>query len=115
MAFGLGLGTVLATCVVNYLAAITVGAAVPFVWACVLTPLTPFALYIPSIASGLGVNQAVFVALYHNLAGIVDQAPAFALSLAMQTIIYVSSLPGAVLWWQRRRAPGGASTATDSS
>jgi len=33
----------------------------------------------------------------------------------MQTIIYVSSLPGAVLWWQRRRAPGEASTATDSS
>lgn len=102
VAFGLGLATVLATCVVNYLAAMTVGARVPFAWVLVLTPLTPFALYIPSIASGLGVNQAVFVALYHNLAGILPQAPALAMSLVMQLTIYVSSLPGAVLWWQRR-------------
>jgi len=102
VAFGLGLATVLATCVVNYLAAITVGAQVPFVWVLILTPLTPFALYIPSIASGLGVNQAVFVALYHNLAGILPQAPALAMSLVMQLTIYIASLPGAVLWWRRR-------------
>jgi glycosyltransferase 2 family protein len=102
VAFGLGLATVLATCVVNFLAAVTVGAPVPFAWALILTPLTPFALYIPSIASGLGVNQAVFVALYHNLAGILPQAPALAMSLVMQLTIYVSSLPGAVLWWRRR-------------
>jgi uncharacterized protein (TIRG00374 family) len=102
VAFGLGLLTVAATCVVNYLAAVTVGADVPFLWAFVLTPLTPFALYIPSIASGLGVNQAVFVALYHNLTGLIPEAPAFAMSLVMQVTIYVSSLPGAVLWWQRR-------------
>lgn len=101
-ALALGLATVTATCVVNYLAAVTVGADVPFAWVCVLTPLTPFALYIPSIASGLGVNQAVFVALYHNLTGLLPEAPAFAMSLVMQMTIYVSSLPGAVLWWQRR-------------
>jgi glycosyltransferase 2 family protein len=99
---GLGLGTVAATCLVNYLAAVTVNAGVPLRWAFVLTPLTPFALYIPSIASGLGVNQVVFVALYHNLAGLIAQAPAFALSLVMQVIIYAASLPGAVLWWRRR-------------
>jgi hypothetical protein len=68
----------------------------------VLTPLTPFALYIPSIASGLGVNQAVFVALYHNLTGLIPEAPALAMSLVMQVTIYVASLPGAVLWWRRR-------------
>lgn len=102
-AFGLGLATVLATCVVNYLAAVAVGAEVAFVWVLILTPLTPIALYIPSIASGLGVNQAVFVALYHNLTGLIGQAPALAMSLAMQLIIYCASLPGAVLWWWRRR------------
>jgi len=102
VAFGLGMTTVVATCVVNYLAAVTVRADVPLVWVFVLTPLTPFALYIPSIASGLGVNQAVFVALYHNLTGLIPEAPALALSLVMQVTIYVSSLPGAVLWWQRR-------------
>jgi uncharacterized protein (TIRG00374 family) len=102
VALGLGLLTVAATSVVNYLAAMTVGADVPLIWAFVLTPLTPFALYIPSIASGLGVNQAVFVALYHSLTGLIPEAPALAMSLVMQVTIYVSSLPGAVLWWQRR-------------
>jgi uncharacterized protein (TIRG00374 family) len=80
----------------------TVGADVSLVWVAVLTPLTAFAPFVPSIASGLGVNQGVFVALYHNLAGVLDPAPAFAMSLVMQVIIYAASLPGAVLWWQRR-------------
>jgi uncharacterized protein (TIRG00374 family) len=102
IAFVYGLGTVVATCIVNYLAAVTVGADVSLVWVFVLTPLTPFALYIPSIASGLGVNQAVFVALYHNLTGLIPEAPALAMSLVMQVTIYVASLPGAVLWWRRR-------------
>jgi uncharacterized protein (TIRG00374 family) len=104
VALGLGLATVMTTCLVNYLAALTVGASVSLIWVLVLTPLTPFALYIPSIASGLGVNQAVFVALYHSLAGIMPEAPALAMSLVMQMTIYVSSLPGAVLWWKRRAA-----------
>jgi hypothetical protein len=68
--------------------------------------LTPFALYIPSIASGLGVNQALYVALYHGLAGVLPQAQALAMSLAVQLIIYFASLPGAVLWWRKPRAPG---------
>ena len=109
-AFGLGLATVLTTCVVNYLAAVAVGAEVAFVWVLILTPLTPIALYIPSIASGLGVNQAVFVALYHNLTALMPQAPALAMSLAMQLIIYCASLPGAVLWWQRRETGQPVST-----
>jgi uncharacterized protein (TIRG00374 family) len=102
LAFGVGLATVAATCVVNYLAARSAGAAAPVEWVLVLTPLTPFALYIPSIASGLGVNQLVYVALYHNLAGVMPEPSALAFSLAMQVIIVVSSLPGAVLWWRRK-------------
>lgn len=105
VAFGIGMATVAATCVVNYLAALTVGADVPLVWVFILTPLTPFALYIPSIASGLGVNQLVFVALYHNLTGLLAQAPAVAMSLVMQVTIYMASLPGAVLWWRKKRTP----------
>lgn len=101
-AFGLGLATVAATCVVNYLAARAVGAHIPLVWVLVLTPLTPFALYLPSIASGLGVNQVVYVALYDGLAQLTPSATALAMSLAMQLIILISSLPGAVLWWRRR-------------
>jgi uncharacterized protein (TIRG00374 family) len=103
VALGWGLATVAATCVVNYLAAVSVGANIPVAWVFVLTPLTPFALYIPSIASGLGVNQVVYVALYHSLTGLVPAAQALAMSLAMQAIILLSSLPGAVLWWRKRR------------
>jgi uncharacterized protein (TIRG00374 family) len=103
VALGLGIVTVAATCIVNYLAAIAVSAAVPLAWVLILTPLTAFAPFLPSIASGLGWNQGVFIVLYKDLAGAVPSAaPAFAMSLAMQVIILASSLPGAVLWWQRR-------------
>ena len=94
VAFGLGMATVLATCVVNYLAARAAGAKVPLEWVLILTPLTPFALYIPSIASGLGVNQWVFGLLYHDVAGVMTEPAALAFSLAMQLIIVTSSLPG---------------------
>ena len=102
VAFGLGLATVAGTCVVNYLAAMTVGAGVPVEWVFVLTPLTAFVPFIPSIAAGLGVNQGVFVALYSGLTGLLSASDALAMSLAMQVIIYASSLPGGVLWWGKR-------------
>jgi uncharacterized protein (TIRG00374 family) len=113
VAFGLGICTVLTTCIVNYLAAVAVGAEVSLIWVCILTPLTPFALYIPSIASGLGVNQFVFVALYHSLTGLISQAPALAMSLVMQVTIYIASLPGAVLWWRKGRVPSGESAISE--
>jgi uncharacterized membrane protein YbhN (UPF0104 family) len=106
VAFGLGLATVAATCVVNYLAAMTVGAGVPAVWVFVLTPLTAFVPFIPSIAAGLGVNQGVFVALYSGLTGLLSASDALAMSLAMQMIIYAASLPGGVLWLVKRSRPG---------
>jgi len=105
-AFGLGLATVAGTCVVNYLAAMTVGADVPAVWVFILTPLTAFVPFIPSIAAGLGVNQGVFVALYSGLTGLLSASDALAMSLAMQMIIYAASLPGGVLWLVKRSRPG---------
>jgi uncharacterized protein (TIRG00374 family) len=104
----LGLATVATTCVVNYLAAMAAGTDVPLNWVFALTPLTAFAPFLPSIASGLGWNQGVFIVLYVDLAKLGAGDPkAFAgsvlvMSLAMQAIILVSSLPGAFLWWQRR-------------
>ena len=110
VALGIQLLTVLTTCVVNYLAAVAAGTDVPLAWVFVLTPLTAFAPFLPSIASGLGWNQGVFVVLYVELAQLgAGQPDAFAasvlvMSLAMQAIIIASSLPGAVLWWRRREA-----------
>jgi uncharacterized protein (TIRG00374 family) len=108
VALGIGLLTVLTTCVVNSLAALAAGTDVPLKWVFVLTPLTAFAPFLPSIASGLGWNQGVFIVLYVELAQLGgSNSEAFAasvlvMSLAMQAIILVSSLPGAVLWWQKR-------------
>ena len=114
VALGLGLLTVLTTCVVNYLAAVAAGTPVPLAWVLVLTPLTAFAPFLPSIASGLGWNQGVFIVLYVELAQLGGSDPdAFAasvliMSLAMQAIIILSSLPGAVLWWRRRGVDSAA-------
>jgi uncharacterized protein (TIRG00374 family) len=106
VALALALGTVAMTCVVNFLAAVSVGVEVPVEWVFVLTPLTAFAPFLPSIASGLGWNQGVFIVLYHDLAGVVpNEASALAMSLAMQMIILAASLPGGVLWWRKRRVP----------
>ncbi|MGD8466747.1 MAG: lysylphosphatidylglycerol synthase transmembrane domain-containing protein [Anaerolineae bacterium] len=107
----IGLLTVLTTCVVNFLAAMAAGTDVPAEWVFILTPLTAFAPFLPSIASGLGWNQGVFIVLYVEIAQLGgSNSEAFAasvliMSLVMQTIILVASLPGAVLWW-RKRQPG---------
>lgn len=102
----IGLAIVASTCVVNYLAAMSVGTPVSIEWVFVLTPLTAFAPFLPSIASGLGWNQGVFIVLYYDLAGAVpSEASALAMSLAMQLIILVASLPGGFLLWQKRKTP----------
>ena len=117
VALGIGLLTVITTCVVNYLAALAAGTDVSLAWVFVLTPLTAFAPFLPSIASGLGWNQGVFIVLYVELAQLGGGNPeAFAasvlvMSLAMQAIIIASSLPGAVLWWQKREAGAAAGPA----
>jgi uncharacterized protein (TIRG00374 family) len=106
VALALGLVTVLGTCLVNYLAALSVGTEVALEWVLILTPLTAFAPFLPSIASGLGWNQGVFIVLYYDLAHAVSSpAAALAMSLAMQAIMLTASLPGGVLWWRKRQVP----------
>jgi hypothetical protein len=102
-AFSVALLGVLVTNVVNFWAAESVQAAIPLLWIFVFNPLTPIAQFIPSIGSGLGVNQGVFVLLYSVIGGVTGQPQALAMSLMMQVIIYVASLPGGVLWWQTRK------------
>jgi uncharacterized protein (TIRG00374 family) len=108
VALGIGMLTVATTCAVNYLAALAAGTDVSLEWVFLLTPLTAFAPFLPSIASGLGWNQGVFIVLYVELAQLGGNDPeafaasVFIMSLTMQAIIIASSLPGAVLWWQRR-------------
>ncbi len=123
VALGIGLAGVVAVCIVNYLAAVSVGTSVPLAWVFVLTPLTAFAPFLPSIASGLGWNQGIFIVLYYDLArAVTDPASALAMSFAMQAIILTASLPGGVLWWQKRQdspqeqaRPGRSENAKDQS
>jgi uncharacterized protein (TIRG00374 family) len=108
VALGLGLMTVATTCVVNYLAAVATGADVPLAWVFALTPLTAIVPFLPSIASGLGWSQGAYVVLYVELAQLGGSDPesftasVLVMSFAMLAIAVASSLPGAVLWWQRR-------------
>lgn len=108
VAFALALLGVLTTTVVNWLAANAVQAGIPFFWVLVFNPLTPIAQFIPSIASGLGVNQGVFVGLYSAIGRVASPEGALAMSLVMQVIIYLASLPGGVLWWRKRRVASPA-------
>ena len=108
MAFAIALLGVLTTTVVNWLTANAVQAGISFLWILVFNPLTPIAQFIPSIASGLGVNQGVFVALYSAIGRVASPTKALAMSLVMQVIIYLASLPGGVLWWRKRRAASPA-------
>lgn len=96
------LGLIL-TSFVNLCASEAVKAGIPPVYIFILNPLTPFApLIIPSVG-GLGVNQGTFVFLYSTMARATTPAGAFSLSLLMQAIIYITSLPGAFLWWKSRK------------
>lgn len=108
VALAIALLGVLVTTVVNWLAANAVQAGIPFLWILVFNPLTPIAQFIPSIASGLGVNQGVFVGLYSAIGRVASPDGALAMSLVMQFIIYIASLPGGVLWWRKRGAPSPA-------
>jgi len=102
LAFAIALVGLLLTNVVNFWSAEAVKAGIPLIYIFIFNPLTPFApLLIPSVG-GLGVNQGTFVLLYSTIGRVTSPANAFSFSLIMQLIIYLTSLPGAFLWWKSR-------------
>jgi uncharacterized membrane protein YbhN (UPF0104 family) len=109
VAFAIALVGLLLTNAVNYLAAVAVRADIPLVYVFIFNPFSPFVgLVVPS-AGGLGVNQGVYVGLYTVLGKVATAPAALSMSLLMQLIIYLASLPGGVLWWRARRVqPVGA-------
>lgn len=117
-AFAISLGVLLITNVVNWLLAMAVGAGVPLLYIFIFNPLVAFApILIPSIG-GLGVNQGAYDLLYATLGGTTSSELAITFSLMMQMVIYLSSLPGGVLWLMKRRPAaqaGGAETPAQTS
>jgi uncharacterized membrane protein YbhN (UPF0104 family) len=98
--------------VVNYLISLALGGGISLLHIFLFTPLITFVLLIPISIGGIGLNQSAYV-FFFNLVGVPEQK-SLAISLIMQAIIIVSSLPGGVLWWRKRSArhPEPAATAT---
>ncbi len=68
-------------------------------------PIIAFLLIVPISIGGLGTGSLLYVGAY-GLVG-VPATTAFALSVIKQLVIYLSSLPGGVLWWQKqKKGPG---------
>ena len=86
--------------VVNYLISLALGGGISLLHIFLFTPLITFVLLIPISIGGIGLNQSAYV-FFFNLVGVPEQK-SLAMSLIMQAIIIISSLPGGVLWWRKR-------------
>ncbi|NLE76668.1 MAG: flippase-like domain-containing protein, partial [Chloroflexi bacterium] len=109
-AFGISLGVLAIANMVNWLLAQALGSALSLKHIFLFNPMIAFApIVIPSVG-GLGVNQGAYDLFYSTLAGAIPSKVAISLSLLVQLLIYLSSLPGGVLWWRGRaqRRNGGA-------
>jgi len=120
-AFGVGLIGILCTTLVNWSLSLSMGGLMPLGVIFLVNPLIALVLMLPIAIGGLGVTQAIYPFLY-SLAG-VPADHALAVSLMMQLIVFLGSLPGAFLWargeYARRRTEnpsngetvGGSATA----
>ncbi len=112
LAFGVGLLGILCTSLVNFILSEALGGGITLLQAFLFTPLIALVLIIPISIGGLGLNQVAYPYFY-GLVG-VPTAHAIGLSLLIQFVQIVCSLPGGVLWLRwRRRAPGAPSPIPD--
>jgi len=99
LAFLISLALVFSTNLVNWFLALALGGGISFLYICLLNPLIAFVLLIPISIGGLGLNQSAYV-FFFGLVGVPERL-ALAVSLLLQLTVYLSSLPGGMLWWQR--------------
>jgi uncharacterized protein (TIRG00374 family) len=102
LAFGLGLLGIVCTTFVNWLLSQSMGGQMPLPTIFLLNPLIALVLMLPISIGGLGVSQAAYP-FFYGLAG-VPPSHALAVSLLMQAIVIIGSLPGAVFWLRGRRS-----------
>ena len=101
LAFLVALLIVILTNLVNWLLAQALGVGISLLHVSLFNPLIAFVLMIPISIGGLGLSQNAYVFFFRMVD--VPEQQALAVSLLLQLIIYVSSLPGGVLWWRGRR------------
>ncbi len=109
LAFLVALGGLMLTNLVNWLLAEALGGGVPLIYICLFNPLIALVLLIPISIGGIGVNQNAYP-FFFGLLG-VPKGLALAMSLLMQAVIVVSSLPGGALWWRLRSSAAKAAPA----
>jgi hypothetical protein len=107
VAFGIALAGILCTTLVNWLLSRSMGGLMPLSAIFLFNPLIALVLMIPISIGGIGVSQTAYP-FFFGLAG-VPSDHALAVSLLMQGIALLGSLPGGLLWLRGRRAgPGDA-------
>ena len=105
-AFGVALVGIVCTTLVNWFLSQAMGGLMSLAAIVLFNPLIALALMIPVSIGGLGVNQTAYP-FFYGLAG-VPAGHALAVSLLMQAVIILGSLPGGVFWLKGKR--GNVST-----
>jgi glycosyltransferase 2 family protein len=101
LAFGMGLLGIVCTTFVNWLLSQSMGGLMPLTTILLLNPLIALVLMLPISIGGIGVSQAAYP-FFYGLAG-VPPSHALAVSLLMQAVVILGSLPGAFFWLRGRR------------
>jgi uncharacterized protein (TIRG00374 family) len=114
LAFGIGLVGILCTTVVNWCLSQALGGLMSLPAILIFNPLIALVLMLPISIGGLGLNQAAYP-FFYGLAG-VPADHAVAVSVLMQAVIIVGSLPGGLFWLRgRRTAPSLARSHREAS
>jgi uncharacterized membrane protein YbhN (UPF0104 family) len=114
IAFGIGLVGILCTTLVNWFLSQALGGLMSLPAILIFNPLIALVLMLPISIGGLGLNQAAYP-FFYGLAG-VPADHAVAVSVLMQAVIIVGSLPGGLFWLRgRRKAPSLVRSETGQS
>jgi uncharacterized protein (TIRG00374 family) len=107
LAFGIAFVGIACTTLVNWLLSQSMGGLMSLEAIALFNPLIALVLMIPVSIGGIGVSQAAYP-FFFGLAG-VPAAHALAVSILMQAIMFLGSLPGAVVWLVgKRQQPSAA-------
>lgn len=103
MAFGVAFLGILCTTLANWFLSLSMGGAMSLPLILLFNPLIALALIVPISIGGLGASQTLYLKLFSGLGG-VPEGHAVAVSVLLQVIAILASLPGGVLWLRIRRA-----------
>jgi uncharacterized protein (TIRG00374 family) len=100
-AFGIALVGIACTTLVNWILSQSMGGGMSLVAIALFNPLIALVLMLPISIGGIGVTQTAYP-FFYGLAG-VPAVHALAVSILMQAIMFLGSLPGGVLWLMDKR------------